>query len=69
VVEPVIEKAVIFDDEPDGPDTADIARADAAYANATQRTGRAAKPPAGAPKSQECRRHDRLVLADLQADE
>lgn len=52
VVDTAIEKAVIFDDEPETPtpaptlvaDTAEIERADVASAKATQWTGRAAKP-------------------------
>jgi hypothetical protein len=61
VVDTAIEKAVIFDDEPETPtppptlvaDTVEIERADVASAKATQWTGRAAKPSGGAPKSRE----------------
>jgi hypothetical protein len=61
VVGTAIEKAVIFDDEPEAPtppptliaDTAEIERADVASAKSTQWTKRAAKPSGGAPKSRD----------------
>ncbi|WP_375157911.1 hypothetical protein [Bradyrhizobium sp. RDT46] len=61
VVDTAIEKAVIFDDEPEAappprapaPDPVEIEHADVASAKATQWTERAARPASAAPKSRE----------------